>query len=73
MRTLAFLLAVAVVVACNSATEPQPFTLGPACELSRHIEGVGMLRVRYADCTSHNTDSLRADGWAITWDTTHHR
>lgn len=61
-RLLAFVI---LVTACDAATAP---TVGPGCELSRHIEDVGTLRASYADCTEFNVDSLQADGWTVTWD-----
>lgn len=72
MRRLALFLAlVAGVLACDRPTGPRRFVLGPGCELSRYIEGIGTARARYADCFSLNTDSLTADGWTVTWDTTY--
>lgn len=78
MRKLCgFLLAVTAVVACDSATDPRAFTLGPGCTKYKmtvlNADGtlIDMKVTTYnRDCTKLNLDSLIADGWVVTWDTT---
>lgn len=67
-RLLVFVLA---VTACERATAPSGFTLGPGCTHSLPIREY-TLKAHYLDCTGHNIDSLEAVGWAITWDTVWH-
>lgn len=69
MRLLVIAIAVLLVAACDRATGPQAFTLGPGCSWAIPVE-MATLHVHYADCTGHNVDSLTALGWTITWDTT---
>lgn len=69
-RLLLFVALVAAVGACESATAPRQFTLGPGCTWILPIRDLARLRVEYADCTTHNVDSLAALGWEIVWDTT---
>ena len=65
MRNLILLVGlVGVVVGCDAT---RPVTLGPDCEWSRPVGEYATLRVYYSDCTAMNTDSLRADGWTVTW------
>lgn len=73
-RILVFVLAVA---ACERATAPRPFTLGPGCTkykmtvLNASGTLIDMKVTTYnRDCTKLNLDSLQADGWVVVWDTT---
>lgn len=74
-RLLVFSGLVTLVTACVEATAPRQFTLGPGCTKVKEtllLDGVVGMKVTThdRDCTKLNLDSLRADGWVITWDTT---
>lgn len=69
-KLLLFVALVALVAACENSTAPRRFTLGPGCTWNLPIRDAAILHVHYADCTTHNVDSLEALGWEIVWDTT---